>query len=86
MLYAQFLEALTALQGRRVLSVVPLADGTEVIFDGDFNFNLMTIDVDGCAHIGSVNIEDLAEHDPFYAGLWDRLNGIKPYAVKGDLH
>jgi hypothetical protein len=68
-------DAIVGLDGRRVLAVVPLVDGTELIFDGDYNGNLVTVDSDGSFHIGSANIEALAEHDPIYAGIWDRLNG-----------
>jgi hypothetical protein len=46
-------DAIVGLDGRRVLAVVPLVDGTELIFDGDYNGNLVTVDSDGSFHIGS---------------------------------
>jgi hypothetical protein len=75
---AQFSEALERLAGRKVIAVFPLVVGVELVFDGDYRGNLVTVYLDGSFQIGSVDIEALAEHDPYYAVVWDRVNAIQP--------
>jgi hypothetical protein len=76
--YTQFHEALLRLAGRKVIAVIPLVAGVELVFDGDCRGNIVTVYLDGSFQIGSVNLEALAEHDPYYAVVWDRVNGIQP--------